>query len=474
MRLYILELSKYGIALILAVYTCFSFWMLFRSRDKQEQKVLGILQVILILLFQAAAGITLTAGCKDLRYLFFMLLQVVIVTAVIILFHTLYEQANMLLFHNMCMLMSIGYVIISRLSLTEAVKQFVIAALGMVIALVLPAFRKHFDLLKTPGYLYALIGILVLMVVLVLGSETLGANLSFTILGLTFQPSEFVKILFLLFIASVLRERSDFRTVLPAAALCAFHVLILVASRDLGSSVIFFVTCVLMIFLASGNWIYLILGILGGGAGSYIAYRLFAHVQVRVQAWLDPWSVIDSMGYQITQSLFSISYGGAFGAGLTQGTPEKIPYVEKDFIFAPVAEELGLIAAVCLIMICLNCFLVMLFMSLNYADRFCQLLTFGAAVEYGFQTFLTIGGETKFIPLTGVTLPFVSYGGSSILASIIIFTLVEIMAINQGERIEEFRLRFERKMAREEQWRIEEASRRRENGRRRRREEQDI
>ena len=129
------------------------------------------------------------------------------------------------------------------------------------------------------------------------------------------------------------------------------------------------------------------------------------------------------MGYQIAQALFAISYGGLWGAGLTQGAPNRIPFVESDFIFAAIAEEMGLVFAVCLLLLCINCFLRILLLSAGYSNRFFQLFTFGAAVCYIFQTFLTVGGETKFIPLTGVTLPLVSYGGSSVLSTLIMFGL---------------------------------------------------
>ena len=133
--------------------------------------------------------------------------------------------------------------------------------------------------------------------------------------------------------------------------------LVLVLSRDLGSALIFFLVFVLLVFFATGKYRYLALGAAGGCAAACVAYRLFSHVQVRVQAWRDPWSVIDSQGYQITQSLFALSRGGWFGLGIGQGTPEDIPYVETDFIFAAVTEELGLLFAVSLLAVCVCCFL---------------------------------------------------------------------------------------------------------------------
>ena len=165
-----------------------------------------------------------------------------------------------------------------------------------------------------------------------------------------------------------------------------------------------------------------------------VAYRLFSHVQVRVQAWRDPWSVIDSQGYQITQSLFALSRGGWFGLGLGQGTPKDIPYVDTDFIFAAVTEEMGLLFAVCLILICVATYLSFVKIASIQEEPFYKLLSSGLGVMYIFQIFLTIGGGIKFIPLTGVTLPLVSYGGSSVMATLFLFGIQQGICIRSRRR----------------------------------------
>ncbi len=283
--------------------------------------------------------------------------------------------------------------------------------------------------------------LLILAVVMLLGATTLGANITYTIAGVTFQPSEFVKIIYILFLASTLRDVRDFRDFLFVAVFAAAHVLVLVGSKDLGSALIFFVVFLFMAFLATGEWIVLAGGFGMGFAGAFACYFLFAHIRQRVQAFVDPWSLIDSIGYQITQSLFAIGAGGFWGVGLGQGKPSDVPFVESDFVFAAVCEELGQIVGVCIILVGISCFLVMLGLAAGFADRFYRLMAYGAAICYVFQMFLTLGGQTKFIPLTGVTLPFISYGGSSILSTLIIFTLVEVMCILRGEKIEEVQRR---------------------------------
>ena len=207
--------------------------------------------------------------------------------------------------------------------------------------------------------------------------------------------------------------------------MAGIHVLILVASKDLGSSLIFFVGYLFMVLIASRNYLYLLAGFVCGGGAAVVGYYLFSHVRVRVQAFLDPFSVIDNQGFQMAQSLFAISNGQWFGTGLFEGTPADIPFVESDFMFSAVAEELGGIFALCMILICLNCFFVFLKIAMELEDCFYRLVACGLGVMYIFQIFLTVGGGIKFIPLTGVTLPLVSYGGSSVLTTLIIFSIMQ-------------------------------------------------
>lgn len=183
----------------------------------------------------------------------------------------------------------------------------------------------------------------------------------------------------------------------------------------------------IVLYVASKQPLYLFGGLGAGCGASYVAYQLFSHVRVRVLAWSDPFSYIDKEGYQITQSLFAIGTGGWFGMGLLQGTPNKIPYVEQDFIFSAVAEELGGIFAICLILVCLSSFLMFVNIAMQLREPFYRLASLGLGTLYGFQVFLTVGGGIKCIPSTGVTLPLVSYGGSSLLASLLSFSIIQGM-----------------------------------------------
>ncbi len=433
MEQYVVALSKYFIAIFLALYTyeCFS---VFRFREEEKRKGIYTRQIMLMFFVHFTCFLTIYVKTGELRYVFFYAFQQLAVFAVLVLFELLYPKLNRLIIHNMCMLLTIGFVILTRLDMRKAVRQFIIAAVSLAVALTIPHFIYRIKALKNLSWVYGLIGVLSLGTVLLLGSITNGSRLSWSLFGITFQPSEFVKLLFVFFIASALWESSQIKQVAYVTAVAGLHVVILVLSRDLGSALIFFVTYILMVFLATKNFWYLFLGITGGCGASVLAYHLFRHVQVRVQAWKDPWSVIDGDGFQITQSLFSLGRGGLFGLGLFQGAPDDIPKVEQDFIFSAVAEEMGLIVALCIILIALSSFLMFMNISMRLKDRFYQLVAFGMAVLYIFQVFLTIGGDTKFIPLTGVTLPFVSYGGSSVMTTLIMFSIIEgLYIIRQDE-----------------------------------------
>lgn len=425
MQEYIVQLSKYFIIIFMAFYTYEGF-AVFRFKEESHRSGIYVRQYILLFFIQFTSFLTIFLRSGNPEYLFFYGLVQLLLFGIISMTHMLYPKSNRLLVNNMCMLLGIGFIIISRISFSRAMKQFVIVLISMVIALFVPYCLEKMKFLKNLKWTYALLGVASLSGVLILGQVTHGSRLSVTIADVvTFQPSEFVKLLFVFFLAASLMKDTSIGNIILTTVIAAVHVIILVASRDLGSALIFFVVFVLMVFVATHNYWYLLLGTLGGCSASVAAYYVFRHVQVRVQAWRDPWTYIDSQGYQVTQSLFAIGSGSWFGMGLYAGTPESIPYVDKDSVFSAVCEEMGVLFGLFLILICVSCFVMIMNISMRIRDRFCQLASYGLGVIYIFQVFLTIGGGTKFIPLTGVTLPLVSYGGSSILATLILFYLVQ-------------------------------------------------
>ncbi|EOS46746.1 hypothetical protein C809_02778 [Lachnospiraceae bacterium MD335] len=425
----IIELSKYILVINLFLYTVTGYIAL-RWDDRERRGFLFVLQYSMIFINHMTGSLVLLSSRQDFTYLFFPMFQMLAVFAYLVLMRAIYPKSNRMILNHIVLLLSVGFVILTRLSLTRSMRQFMIVAASLLIGLIVPSLMKQFQLIKRCAFIFAAAGIVVLGAVLIRGSLVNGSRLSFSVFGLRFQPSEFIKIIYVIFIACLLARAKRFSYILLSAALAAAHVLILAASKDLGSALIYFITYVVMLFVATRKVRYMAAGLVGAAAASYVSYFLFAHVRVRVEAWLDPWNDINATGYQIAQSLFGIGTGGWFGMGIDAGSPASIPYVEQDFIFSAVCEEFGVLFGICLIAICVNLFLEIVRVSHSCLEPFVKYAVYGLGVVYISQLFLTIGGNTKFIPLTGVTLPLISYGGSSVLASIMMFSVVQGFYIN--------------------------------------------
>lgn len=436
----IVELSKYLMIILFSIYT-FSCFSVFKYRKEAVKNRIYIRQRVLLYAIQILCYMVLYLQSENIFYLLFYLFQLLFFVLVPTLYNRLYPNSSKLLTNNMCMLSMIGLVMISRLSQDKAQKQFMILALSLVLGFFIPVMMKKFTFLKNWTLLYAILGILALCIVLLVGSaadKTDKARISLTFFGFSLQPTEFVKIIFVLCIAGILAKSVSIGQVLKASVIAGIHVLILVASRDLGAALIFFLVYLMMLFIASRKPLYLIGGLGLGSIAALVGYKLFSHVQVRVMAWQNPFAYIDNEGYQITQSLFAIGTGGWFGMGLMAGMPKKIPVVEKDFMFSAISEEFGGIFALCLILICCSCFIMFMNIAMQIKGTFYKLTAAGFGIIYGFQIFLTIGGVTKLIPSTGVTLPLVSYGGSSILSTVIIFMMIQgLYILKQKEEVTE-------------------------------------
>ena len=422
MLVYITELSKYFILILMIFYTAEALLSVFFNRKKSS---VYIREEIYLFLIQFLAYATICLKTGKLEYLFFYAILQIVIFSAIVLYQTLYQGMDKGILNNMTLLLSFGFIILTRLDFSKAVKQLIIVAISLTVSFIIPVMIRKVSILRRLKWFYVAIGIAALSVVLILGQVTNGAKNFYTIAGVTIQPSEFVKVIFVFGVAAMLYHKKRFSTYVISALVAAVHVLVLVASKDLGSALIFFVTYMAMLLVASKNYLYLAMGLAAGSGAAVVAHKVFTHVQVRVQAFIDPFSVIDREGYQITQSLFAIACGGFFGTGLMKGVPDDIPYVESDFIFSAIAEEMGVLTAACILLVCVACFLTFMKNAMKVQDSFYRLVAVGLGVMYIFQVFLTVGGGIKFIPLTGVTLPFVSYGGSSVLVSIIVFSILQ-------------------------------------------------
>ncbi len=431
MTLLVLDLSKYIIVMLMALYVSTAFMALKRRDDDfrrgiyvwMEIQALGFYVLCMgnVWLHNAKNGNVDVLGLVALL----ALLEFLVLLFFPILLRAFYRDVHRLLLCQMQMLLAIGFVILARLNPNHAKRQFIIISASLAVFMLMPKLIQKCAFLKNIPIVYGGVGIGGLLLVLIRGRLVNGSKLNYSVMGFIFQPSEVIKVVFAFFIAGLLAYNVKQKRVLLSAALAAFHVLVLVASRDLGSALIYFVTYVVMLYVASGKKLYLLAGIGGGIVAAVAGYFLFSHVRSRVLVWLDPWGDIDNKGYQLTQSLFGLATGGWFGMGLGHGSPKSIPYVEEDFVFSAVAEEMGVFFAILLILLCLSVVLSAFVIAGRLKDPFYRLVAVGLGTCYGIQVVLTIGGGTGFIPLTGVTLPLISNGGTSVVVSITLFGVLQ-------------------------------------------------
>jgi cell division protein FtsW (lipid II flippase) len=274
------------------------------------------------------------------------------------------------------------------------------------------------------------------------GTEINGARLWIQFAGFSFQPGELAKLGLVIFFAAYLAERKELLAI-ASRRLLGFHVpdlkhfgpllvmwglslAVMFYEKDLGSSLLFFSIFLVMLYIATARIVYMVFGGLLFVVGATIGYTIFSHVQVRVQVWLDTFNpqTINDESYQLAQSLFALATGGLFGTGLNQGLPDLIPAAHTDFVFSVVGEELGLMGTSAVLL----CFILLLSRGLRVAvgarTDFGQLLGAGLTTILGIQTFIILAGVTRLLPLTGITLPFMSYGGSSLLSNFILVALL--------------------------------------------------
>jgi cell division protein FtsW (lipid II flippase) len=323
--------------------------------------------------------------------------------------------------------------------------QLVWFGVSLVAMVVIAVFFRDDGLLRHYKYSWAVAGAGLLAITFLFGNELNGARLWLTIGPVTFQPGEAIKIVLVIFIAGYLAEKRALLAganrrigpiripplayLLPMLAIFAIVMVMVVISKDLGIALLFYGIFLTMLFVATGRRSYVLIGLVLFVAGSYVAYRLFGHVRVRVDNWLDPFADPSGNGYQTVQALYAFGRGGLFGEGLGQGLPTisghmPIPAVETDFIFTAIAEELGLVGAFALLALAAALVFRGLRIAILAHDDFSSLMAVGLTTSLGLQTLIIVAGNAKLIPLTGITFPFVSYGGSSLLASFVVLGLL--------------------------------------------------
>ncbi len=359
-------------------------------------------------------------------------------------------EADGLILPLVAVLNGIGYVFIVRLDPDLARLQATWTAVGIVAFVATLAFVRRSRDLERYRYTFLLGGLALLALPLIpgIGVTIRGARIWVAAGPVSFQPGEFAKIAFALFFASYLVEKRELlsmatwpriRPVLPdlkhlGPVLIAWGVAIVVmtAQKDLGSSLLFFALFLSMLWVATGRLAYPLGGAILFGAAAYGAWTQFGHVQNRITQWLNPW---DDSGGQLVQTWYALAWGGVAGTGIGLGRPDRVPVVESDFIFAAIGEELGLLGGTAILI----CYLLLVGAGLRVAIQsehaFDKLLAAGLTALLGMQSFVILAGVTRLLPLTGVVLPFVSYGGSALVANYVLVALVIRVSDGNSRRL---------------------------------------
>lgn len=343
---------------------------------------------------------------------------------------------------------SVGLVEIARLKPILFIPQLRWLLIGMTAFLVVLRCGRSIVELTSYQYMLGLSCLVLLALPLLFGTE-IGGSRNWLVLGpVQVQPSEFSKILLVLFLSAYLADHEEvltsekhhfllfrlppLRFIAPLLCIWGMAILMFVVARDLGSALLFFGIAVFMTYMATGSRSYVFIALFVFVAAAAASYALFGHVRVRFDIWLNPWADPNGMAYQVVQSLFAFGSGGVWGTGFAHGHPGLIPEVHTDFIFAAIAEELGLIGSLTLLLGYAVFFLIGIRSALSAETMERILLSAGASVVFLLQAFIIMAGVTKFLPLTGITLPFVSYGGSSMVSSYLLLGLLAVLSQRKG------------------------------------------
>ncbi|NLM20610.1 MAG: FtsW/RodA/SpoVE family cell cycle protein [Peptococcaceae bacterium] len=346
-------------------------------------------------------------------------------------------------------LLAIGLVLLIRINPSLAEDQFIWANLGLVVFYIVLFGLRDYRKLEQYQYIWGLAALVLLLITLLFGVNIHGATSWIKIGSRSFQPEELVKVVLLLFMSAYLNNNQellrvgtiqvgrislpDRKTLGPFAFICLIVLALLAAQKSLGTALVFFLLMVFIVYMVTERLFYLVtsvpLVVLMGTAG----YILFDHVKIRVATWLNPWLDSTGGGFQIAQSIFAISGGRLLGTGLGNGIGAyQIPLAESDFIFSVMAEELGFFGAMAVITLFLVLVLRALAIGIKASDRFGQILASGIGILIGLEVLIILAGVTKMLPLTGLPLPWVSYGGSSLIIHFLLLGLVTNISHNSA------------------------------------------
>jgi cell division protein FtsW (lipid II flippase) len=399
-----------------------------------ERRGAGALLALAILFLLSACGLlSLREGSFDVGIAAFGLGAALLMLlgynlAALIFRHT--DRITLVICFFLC---SVGLVMLVRLHMDTAVRQLIFLTAGCVLMFVTVAVIRRTHDFGRLNYALMVLSLGLLLFAYVFGSAVGGAKNWVKIGGFSFQPSEIAKVMFIVVSAYFFAQRRAKAGFIAYIAYSGLCVGVLVLSNDLGGALLYAGTFLIVFFAATGRILLTLAGLGVGAAGAVASYYAVPHVKTRVLVWRDPWTHYNTTGYQIVQGLMAIAAGGLFGAGLGLGSPNLIPVNTSDYIFAAICEEFGLLFGIITVLLYLVFIIRGMIIAMHARTRFDALLVFGATCMLSLQSFIIIGGVIKLIPLTGITLPFISAGGSSLLACMCLVGIIEGVAVKNGE-----------------------------------------
>lgn len=393
------------------------------GRDKDEKNFLRYTYLLCIVCF---LNLAILKQPIDIGALIMALVTCVLIGYSYFILRKYYPDGDKYIFLFACLLSVIGIVMIYRLNLSESVKQivwFAISVTSFILAVVILPDIKRFDKFK---YVFLVFTIIFMGMATVIGTEINGSKNWVVIGSFHFQPSEFGKLFFIAYLASALKDYdNDFRKLIQPAIVVMMCLGFMVLQKDLGSALIFFGISVTMLYMATSKVKYVVTCVALFAIGAFASYQIFDHVRLRFMIWKNPWPYANNESYQVVQSMFSIASGGFTGTGLGLGHPEYVPVNTSDFIFSAICEELGILTGFAIIILYFLLFYRCMRAAFYVEDDFSRLLAVGFSSMIACQAIVIIGGVLNMIPLTGITMPLVSYGGSSMLITFLALGIIQ-------------------------------------------------
>lgn len=390
--------------------------------DKNERLLILLTYVLCIL---GCFNLAILKPNFDFQCFFILIVMILIISLSLFILKRYFSSGDKFIFIFCSILSFIGIIMIYRLDPDSALKQVIWFSSGVTgfifIVMFFPNVKKYSKL----KYLFLVLTFIITPLGLFLGKELYGAKNWVEIGGFSFQPSEIGKLFLVAYLAAALKDYKTRKDLVQPAIVVMLFLIIMVLQTDLGTALIVFAVSITMLYIATSKFKYVFVCLILFSLGAIISYYLFAHVKVRVEMWLNPEFDPDFKSYQIVQSLIAIASGGLFGKGLGLGYPSLIPTTISDFIFSAICEEMGILTGIAIIIINFILFYRCMRNAVYVKDMFSRLLVVGYSTMLAMQVFAIIGGVTNMIPLTGVTLPFVSYGGSSMIYSFLSIGIIQ-------------------------------------------------